>query len=287
MKPAEFHSSRKFAQTPTARVAFMERGAGPAALLLHGFPLCGYQWRDVIDDLAPARRCIVPDLMGLGYTEPVGGADVSFAAQAEMLARLLDALKIDQVDLLGNDSGAGISQVFAATYPERVRTLTLTNCEVNDLWPTPMLEPVFAALESGAATQALAAMAKDVALAQMQFASTYENPATLDAESCAVYFTPLAATPDRAECLRGFGDALRNRDQMVALAPRLRESKFPAQVIWGEADTAFDTSASLKWLRENLGGMRRIATVPRAKLFFPEEHPRLVSTLVREFWEKN
>ena len=288
MNAAEFNSARKFTQTQNARVAYIERGEGPeAALLLHGFPLCGYQWRDVIDDLASMRRCIAPDLLGLGYTEPAGGADISFAGQARMLAALLDALKIDRVDIVGNDTGAGISQVFAATYPERVRSLTLTNCEVHDLWPTPMLEPVFAALAAGTVGQALAAMAAaNTEVAQAQFAATYENPATLDAEACSIYFAPLAA-PQRGELLRGFGDALKNRDQMIALAPRLRALKGPAQVIWGEADTAFDTAGSLKWLRENLGGVRRIVRVPRAKLFFPEEHPRLLATMVREFWENN
>ncbi len=288
MNAADFHSARKFAPTPAARVAYLERGAGPAAaLLVHGFPLCSYQWRGVIDDLAPMRRCIAPDLMGLGYTEPAAGADPSFAAQARMLASLLDTLKIDQVDIVANDTGAGISQVFAASFPERVRTLTLTNCEVHDLWPTPMLEPFFEALKSGVVIDSVKAMASDAATAQQLFAPTYENPATLDAEACAVYFTPIAASAARGECLRGFGDALKNRNQMVELAPRLRALKSPAQVIWGEADTAFNTAASLKWLRENLGGIRRIMSVPRAKLFFPEEHPRLLATVVREFWESN
>ena len=49
-------------------------------------------------------------------------------ANAKMLKEVLDALKIDPVDLVGNDSGGGIAQIFAALNPERVRTLTLTNC---------------------------------------------------------------------------------------------------------------------------------------------------------------
>ncbi len=287
MNTTEFHSLRKFADTPNARVAYLERGSGPAALLLHAFPLCGFQWRDVINDLAPARRCIAPDLMGLGYSEVAQGADISFAAQAATIAGLLDQLGIDQVDLVGNDSGGGISQVFAATYPGRVRTLTLTNCEVNDLWPTPMLEPLFDALTAGLGAEMMKAMASDVSVARAQLAQVYENLDWLTPEIAQTYFGPVAATKERAELLRGFGAALKNRDQMVALAPRLRESKIPAQVIWGDADTAFDTAGSLKWLRDNLGGVRRIVNVPRAKLLFPEEHPRAVSTLLRDFWGSN
>jgi pimeloyl-ACP methyl ester carboxylesterase len=287
MNTAEFHSLRKFAQTRAAKVAYLERGSGPVALMLHAFPLCGFQWRDVIEDLAPVRRLIAPDLMGLGYSEVASGTDISFTAQAAMLAGFLDTLGIDKVDLVGNDSGGGISQVFAASYSERIRTLTLTNCEVNDLWPTPMIEPLFAALSAGLAGEMMKAMASDVSVARAQLAQVYENLDWMTPEIAQTYFAPLVATGERAELLKGFGAALKNRDQMVALAPRLRGSKAPAQVIWGEADTAFDTPASLKWLGENLGGVRRIVRVPRGKLFFPEEHPRVLSTMLREFWENN
>jgi len=129
MNPSEFHSIRTFANTPCGRIAYIEQGAGPATLFLHGLPLCGYQWRNVIKDLAPRRRCIALDEMGLGYTEVAAGQDISFAAQAQMIAAFLDAAKIDSVEVVGNDTGAGISQMFAATYTAKVRTLTLTNCE--------------------------------------------------------------------------------------------------------------------------------------------------------------
>ena len=69
MKAAEFHQARKFADTTFGRIAYVEKGSGPPALFIHGFPVNGFAWRDVLDDLAPARRCIAPDLMGLGYTE--------------------------------------------------------------------------------------------------------------------------------------------------------------------------------------------------------------------------
>jgi haloalkane dehalogenase len=114
MTPSEFHSSRKFVEMPFGRIAYVERGSGRAALFLHGLPLCGYQRRDVLEDLAPIRRCVAPDAMGLGYTEVAPGRDVSFAEHARMIAAFLDAAKIDRVDLVGNDTGAGISQIFAA-----------------------------------------------------------------------------------------------------------------------------------------------------------------------------
>ena len=52
-----------------------------------------------------------------------------------MLKECLDSLNIDQVDLVGNDSGGGISQIFTALYSERVRSPTLTDCDTHDNWP--------------------------------------------------------------------------------------------------------------------------------------------------------
>jgi pimeloyl-ACP methyl ester carboxylesterase len=158
MSPSEFHSSRKFADTSFGRIAYIERGSGPTTLFLHGLPLCGHQWRGVIEDLAAKRRCIALDEMGLGYTEVAAGQNVSFAEQARMIAAFLDAANIDRVDLVGNDTGGGISQIFAASHPTKVCTLTLTNCEVYDLWPNALLAGFYEGVASGAVPQLLEAV---------------------------------------------------------------------------------------------------------------------------------
>jgi pimeloyl-ACP methyl ester carboxylesterase len=285
MNATEFHSARRFITTPFGRIALVEQGTGPIALFIHGLPLCGFQWRDVLDDLSPLRRCIAPDLMGLGYSEIEPGQDISFESQARMLAAFLDAQDIERVDLVGNDTGGGISQIFMALYPDRVRSLTLTNCEVHDLWPNAMLQQFYGALGSGIVAEGFKVMASDEVVAKSQLAAVYEHIERLTLESLDVYFRPFAESSERREVVRGFADAPRNRDQLVAAAPGLRKSKSPAQVVWGDADTAFDERGSLEWLRANLGGLRRVITVPRANLFWPEEHPRVLSTLLKDFWK--
>ncbi|HEY6419541.1 MAG TPA: alpha/beta fold hydrolase [Candidatus Binataceae bacterium] len=281
MNANEFHQARKFADTPFGRIAWVERGSGQPALLVHGFPLNGFQWRGVAEGLAGDRRCLMPDLMGLGYSEIAEGQDLSFTAQARMLASFLDALGVGAVDLVGNDSGAAICQVFAAHHPSRVRTLTLTNCEVHDLWPKPMLRALLDAFESGAAIQGIKAMLQDPAVARAQLESVYENPAIVTQEMLEVYYRPLVAD-DRP--IRKFVGAEVNRAQLVASAPMLKQLTVPAQVIWGDGDTVFDGPASIDWLVANVPAIRRVTRIPLARLFFPEEHPRLLSVLLREFW---
>jgi haloalkane dehalogenase len=122
-----YRRSRRFASLPMSRVAYVEHGRGPAALFMHGYPLNGFQWRGALERLHRHRRCIAPDVMGLGYTETPEGQPITPETQVAMLAALLDSLHIDTVDLVGNDSGGLVSQLFLARHPHRVRTLLLTN----------------------------------------------------------------------------------------------------------------------------------------------------------------
>ena len=116
-------------ETPSGRVAYVQAGSGPVALFVHGVLLNKHMWRRQFDALSDVRRCIAVDLLAHGDTEIAFDQNVSVTTNAKMLKEVLDALQIDQVDLIGNDSGGGIYQIFAALNPDRVRTLTLTNCD--------------------------------------------------------------------------------------------------------------------------------------------------------------
>jgi haloalkane dehalogenase len=285
MDPSEFNSSRKFAETRFGRIAYLERGSGPVALFLHGLPLCGYQWRDVIEDLAPMRRCIAPDMMALGYTEVRSGQAVSFRDQAQMIAAFLDALGIEAVDLVGNDTGGGIAQIFAASHPARVRTLTLTNCEVADRWPNPLLEGFYQGVEAGVVPEAMKRMLGDVEAARAELGRlVYEDPNVFTAELVDTYLRPIVASKPRLALFRELCDWRTNRAQLLEASAKLRELDLPTQVIWGDGDVVFDVEPSLEWLQANLRSLQKTTVVPRAKLFFPEEHPRLTSLLLAEFW---
>jgi pimeloyl-ACP methyl ester carboxylesterase len=282
MKAAEFHQARKFADTTFGRIAYVEKGSGPVALFVHGFPLNGFAWRGALDDLAPTHRCIALDLMGLGHSEIAPAQDLGFGEQAKMIAGFLDRLGISQVDLVGNDSGASISQVFAARYPSRLRSLTLTNCEVHDLWPNAMLKAAFDQFADPNVIEGMRLMVEAPAMARQAFASVYEDAERIPDEAFKTYFEPLVSSDARGEAMRRFLN-LGNLKVLTSIAPQLRELKVPTLIVWGEADTAFDLK-SPQWLKDNIGGVKRLIMVPGGKLFFPEEHPKLMSVLLQEFW---
>jgi pimeloyl-ACP methyl ester carboxylesterase len=232
--------------------------------------LNGFAWRDVIEDLGGSRRCIAPDLMAFGHTDVAGEQDLSFKGQARMLAGCLDTLKVDKVDLVENDSGGGVSELFAANYPSRVQTLTLTNCEVHDLWPNPTLQQLFDRLTQEGALAGLKMIAADPAAARAAFSAAYEDAGRIAHEAFRIYLEPVLATKRRTDILRRFLQEVQNdRAQLVSAAPQLKQLRAPVQVIWGDADVFFDMGPSLSWLRQNIPAIRKVITVPRAKLFFP------------------
>lgn len=283
MDARSFHAARRMVDTKFGRIATIEHGAGPAAIFVHGFPLNGYQWRGVIESVADLRRCVAIDQMGLGHTQVAAGQPLGLTDQAAMVAEVANALGATQVDLVGNDSGGGICQAFAARFPERVRSLTLTNCEVHDFWPNEQLRNFYDSWRAGTMVPAMKTIVADPQLARAAFAPVYEDPAVLTEESVRVYLEPILASEEKIAALSRL--ALSNTDPAVtvALEPALRRLETPTVVIWGDADGFFDTR-SKHWLAEAIPGFRRLVSIPQGKLFFPEEHPALVADALRELW---
>jgi pimeloyl-ACP methyl ester carboxylesterase len=103
---------------------------------------------------------------------------VSVTANADMLREVLDAFKIDKIDLVGNDSGGGIAQIFAASNPDRVRSVTLTNCDAHDNWPPEAFKPLVEMAIAGGLRDTINAMLADKAIyrSPQALGPAYEHP---------------------------------------------------------------------------------------------------------------
>src|SRR5438128_5469069 len=195
----ESSATRHSVQSASGRISYMEQGTGSVALFVHGVLLNGYLWRNQLADLSDIRRCIAVDLLAHGDTEIAPDQDVSVTANAKMLKEFLDALHIDQVDLVGNDSGGGISQIFAALYPERVRSLTLTDCDTHDNWPPEPFKPFLAMAAAGGLRGTLEAMLADKSVyrSPQALGPAYEHPEQLTDESIETYLRPFLRSGQR------------------------------------------------------------------------------------------
>jgi len=265
-------------------IAYSEQGQGSAALFVHGVFHNGHLWRGVIDRLKGDRRCLAIDLMAHGDTKISADQDVSFTAQAEMLEAFCAALDLADVDLVANDSGSGIAQIFAARHPARIRSLVLTNGDIHDNWPPPSFERTRTAAAQGLLGPALQRMLIDLDFARSSFALGYEHPERLSAETFRASLAPLVSSEQHTRDLVRFIAAMDCR-HTVAVAPLLRQLEVPTLVAWGTADGFFDTQWAY-WLKGAIPGCRRVVELEGAKLFFPEERPDELAQAIRAHWQE-
>ena len=272
-------------QTASGLISYTEQGTGPVALLVHGILLNSYLWRHQLADLSDMRRCIAVDLLAHGDTEIAPYQDVSVTANAEMLKQFLDALHIDQVDLVGNDSGGGIAQIFAALYPERVRSLTLTDCDTHDNWPPEAFRPFLAMAAAGGLRGTLETMLSDktVYRSPQALGPAYEHPDELSDDTIEKYLRPLVSTEQRTRDLQRFLAAFDNK-HTLSIEARLKTLKTPTLIVWGTDDVYFDVKWS-HWLADNIPGTRRRIELKDARIFFPEERPAEFNQELRAHWQ--
>jgi haloalkane dehalogenase len=284
----EFHRMRKFAELPSLpgnRIAYVERGEGQAALFLHGYPLNGFQWRGVLERLSPYRRCIAPDFMGMGYTEARADQDLTPASQADMLAALLDALHVDKVDLVGNDSGGEMAQIFLARHMDRVSTLLLTNCDVDENNPPDPFKPLIAAARQGQlADTFLLPQLKDKSVARSPrgMGVAFTHPEAIADETVNTYLAPLVSSPLRKEQFNRYTVGV-GVNELVAIRETLKRFHGPARMVWGTGDTLFPVKWA-EWLDRTLPGSQGLRQIEAANLFFPEEMPDLIEEEALKLW---
>ena len=278
-------AARRTVQTASGRVAYTEQGHGPVALFVHGVLLNGHLWRHQLAHLSDMRRCIAVDLLAHGDTETASNQDVSVTANANMVEEFLDALSIEQVDLVGNDSGGGIAQIFAASHPQRIRSLTLTDCDVHDNWPPAAFKPFLAMAANGGLASTLHAMLadKNVYRSPEALGPAYEHPERVSDDSVEIYLRPLVRTERRTRAVQRFLAAFDNA-HTVAIEPRLKTLKTPTLIVWGTDDVYFDVKWS-RWLASTIPGTRRRIELEGARIFFPEERWEEFNRELRAHWQ--
>lgn len=283
---ATWSAARKFMPTPFGHIAYVERGTGEAALFLHGFPLSSFQWRGAFDRLAGERRCVAADFLGLGFTQVADGQSCAPDAQVEMLAAALDSLSISTVDLIANDSGGAVAQLFVLRYPQRVRTMLLTNCDVEPDSPPPALKPVLDLSREGKFADAwLAPWVADKKLARTQDGlggQTFTYPENPTDEAIDQYLAPLVSSPERKALVHAYALGL-DPNPLAGIEAALKRCTVPTRIIWGTGDTIFSQD-SPGYLDRILPSSRGVRWIQGAKLFFPEEFPDVIAEEARQLW---
>jgi haloalkane dehalogenase len=129
----DFAWPARFVELEGLRIAYVELGRGDPILLLHGEPSWGYLWRHALEPLARVGRVIAPDLVGFGRSDkPALNQAHSARAQVRWLRKLVEALGLERVTLVGHDAGAMFGLRVVADVPQRFRRVALVNGALPD-----------------------------------------------------------------------------------------------------------------------------------------------------------
>jgi pimeloyl-ACP methyl ester carboxylesterase len=284
MNVAEFKAHRRTVATDHGEISYVEAGEGPVALFVHGVFLNAFLWRPVISQLIAERRCLAIELPAHGGTRLEPGHDFSLPTQAEVIEGFCRALDIEPVDLVANDTGGAVAQVFATRWPERVRTLTLTNCDAHDNLPPAAFYDGRDAAARGELAPLVKAISTDYTLArgdQGGFGVGFEHPDRLTDEEIAE-FVARTATEEGAREAEQFVNDLHAAD-LLAVEPRLKTLEVPTLIVWGTGDVFFET-AWAEWLRDTIPGAEEIVLLEGGKLFFPYERADEFVPHLRRHW---
>lgn len=270
---------RKEIQMPQGPIRYREAGAGKPIVFVHGYLVDGRLWGGVVDNLSDRFRCIAPDWPIAAHRAAMNdGADLTPPGLAKLIADFLAKLELEDVTIVGNDSGGAISQVLVTSHPERIGRLVLTNCDTHENFPPGAFKamPPIAKLPGGMFL--LAAPFRIEAIARRAFKpfAKTEIPAELVASWMEPAKTDRAVLRDAAKVTAGM-----NKRHTLAAAEKLRSSQLPIRLLWAPGDKYFPISYAERLVGE--AGNASLVQIQDAATFVPLDQPERVAEEIAEF----
>ncbi len=266
---------------PNRPLRYHDAGSGPAIVFVHGILVNANLWRKLVERLAPDFRCIVLDLpLGSHVVPLAAGTPNAVPDVAASIADAIEALDLDDVTLVGNDSGGALSQIVVTTRPERIGRLVLTSCDYRDNFPPKL----FSYFKPAAAVPGLLwALLQPLRLrlarrSPIAFGWLTKQPIERAAEDS--YLLPALSDAAVRGDVRAF---IRSADvaQTNAAADRLPEFGKPALIAWSADDRVFPVADAHK-LAADLPDSR-VELVEDAYTFSMEDNPARLAELIAGF----
>ena len=211
---------------------------GRPVVFVHGYMMGGQLWRQVGARLAArGLRCIAPTWPLGAHSEPLRpGADRTIHGVARIVADTLAALDLDDVVIVGNDTGGVVTQLVAVHHPERIGAMVLTSCDAFEHFPPPILKPLITASRSKAIFRAGTQVFRIPLVRKRAYAGLAYSD--LDALTREWVRNP-QSNPAIAEDLRVLTNSLR-AEVTTAVAARLPEFDKPTLIAWSADDVFFE-----------------------------------------------
>lgn len=255
-------------------LAYVDEGAGPAVLLLHGFPTSSHLWRDLVPILAPRFRAVAVDLLGYGDSEkPEEPARLTLTAQAGYVRELAEALQLEDVAAVGHDIGGGVAQLLGLE--GLARTLVLVDSISSDSWPIEAVRMI----QRSSDDRVDAEFARMIAGTALEMGT--RRPDRLSETDRDEYLRPWLRDPmallRAARGIDGTG--------LVGTEDRLATFEGRALVVWGEEDP-YQPVEHAERLGEALPGST-VAILPGCSHFVTEDAPEAVLPLIADYLRRH
>ena len=271
---------------PQGTIAYRATGpadsAYPPVVFVHGFLVDGRLWDGVADLLAAdGIRCYQPDLPLGSHTRPMNpDADLTPRGVAHLIHTFIEQLDLDDVTLVGNDTGGALCQFTVDAHPERIGRLLLTNCDAFDNFPPPPFGSLFKAARRPALTKQL--------LVPMRATKIRHSPLgfglladSFDPALTEAWIRPALEQPEIREDIARFARGVEPAD-LLDVSTRLHRFTKPVRLVWGEQDRVFKPEFGRR-LAEAFGGNASYVGVPNSRTFVALDAPNTLADELREF----
>jgi pimeloyl-ACP methyl ester carboxylesterase len=269
---------------PAGPLSYRETGPadGPVVVFVHGFLVDDTVWADVPERLAAdGFRCLAPAWpLGSHRRAMRPGADLSPRGLARVVASFLEILDLQDVVLVGNDTGGAVCQLLLDEDSSRVGRLVLTNCDAFDTFPPFPFNVLFRLARSPAAARALLQLVRVGWVRNGRLGYGLLTHRRLSPEESLVWVAPARADSDVRRDVTTFARAWTGRE-LAGSAEWLRRYERPVLLVWGRRDRYFKLSLARRLLGTFPGA--RLVEVDDASTFVALDQPARLAEEIAAF----
>jgi pimeloyl-ACP methyl ester carboxylesterase len=266
---------------PQGTVAYRERGNGEPIVFVHGLLVNGDLWRKVVPSLAKDFRCITPDWPLGSHDVPMNPeADLTTGGVAQLIADFLAALDLENVTLVGNDSGGALSQIVVTEHPDRIGRLVLTPCDAFDVFPPGMFKylSLVARIPGGVFELAQTMRIRPIRRLPIAFGWLVKKP--LEREISDSYVRPVISSSgvrrDATKFIKGI-----QPERLLSASGKLKTFDRPVLITWAADDRFFKLDLGRRLAAEF--PKARFEVIEDSRTFVPEDQPERLVELIASF----
>jgi pimeloyl-ACP methyl ester carboxylesterase len=205
-------------------------------------------------------------------------ADLSPLGIAQLIADFMAALDLQEVTLIGNDTGGALCQLVVAHHPDRLARLVLTNCDAFENFPPHLLKLLPYCVRIPGFTFLLAQLLRTTLGQNLLYSLVARRPLSADMAEC--YFGPFTHLAHvQRDVTKFLSDA--SPQYTLDAARSFPDFHKPVLLVWGEEDFFFPMRYAERL--QQVFPYARLERVADSRTFVAEDQPDVLAQCVNQF----